>query len=237
MGKVRNRFTDICDVAQVTVFSDHGAIEILDSVHDPFGGLIVGSARIQPGRDPGRRHDGHFAFYTIEHGNNGRAQQDGVRYAQGIRVHIRKMLNQPDHIVSQISKKPCCNLGQVVGHLDTAFRDQITDCLQGICVEGLERFGIKTRRAVDLRAFSMTAPDQVRFHPNHGIAATNLAACDGFQHEAVFPSAREFHHHGHGRVEISRKPCVDQLVFSTRKARFESCEIRKKRHAILVLET
>jgi hypothetical protein len=180
--------------------------------------------------DPGGRDHRHLALHPVEHRDDRGAHQHRVGQAERVGVHVRQMLDQPDHVVAEIAEQPGGGGGQVGGHVDGGFRPKPAQRVQ--------RRGLahpRTRRgrsapAVQAAVGAPAFPDQVGLHPDDRIAPAHLAAGHRFEDEGVAARIRQLQHHRDRRVEIGGQPGVDQLVPAFGPAGLEFREIGGQGH-------
>ena len=201
-------------LAEVAAGLGQGAVEVAHGVHHPLGGLGIGRTGRQAGVGPSGRHDRDVALHTVEHRHHRRAQHQRVGQAKRIGIHIRQVLDQADHVVAQIAVQAGTGGGQVIGEVDLAGGDQGAQVFQRAAVFILEGGAVIAGLPVDAALFAMALPDEVGLHADDRVASAHFAACHRFQHEGILRGAGQLEHQRYGRIEICRKPGIDNLVLS-----------------------
>jgi len=140
------------------------------------------------------------------------------------------MLDQAHHVVAQIAEQAGGDGRQVGRHVDAAFGDQRAQRIQRRGLAGHEGGVVPARRAVDARGAVAAFPYQIGLHPDHGIAAANLAPGHRFKEEGMTPPMRKLQHQRHRRVQIGGEPGPDKLVAARLEPLTERRQIGVKRH-------
>ena len=143
------------------------------------------------GLGPHRRHDGDRVLHGVEHD---RRCVGRIRIASGMPIGsglgARQLLHQPHHVVAEIAEQAGRHRRQLFGQRDAAFGDQRAQRVERRLGAGREAVRLGARRAVDLGARAVRAPDQVGLEPDDRIAAAHRAAFDRFEQEAHWRARR-----------------------------------------------
>ena len=179
---------------------------------------------------PSRGAQGHLPLHAVQHGHDRRAHHHRVRQVQRIGIHIRQILNQPDHVIAQIAEQARRDRRHALGHrVDPAFRDQGPKAVQrraGIILEVLR----EPRLPVDPRPTVAAFPDQVGLHADDRIAAAQLSARDRFQHEALRCGLGQLQHQADRGVQVRGQPDGHQLVATCGPFGLELRKFRRQLH-------
>ena len=154
----------------------------------------------------------------------------GVRQADRIRIGRRQLLHQPHHVVAEIAEQAGHHRRQLLGQRDAAFGDQRAQRGERRLGQGAKASGFAARRAVDLGARAVGAPDDVGLEPDDRIAAAHRAAFDRLEQEAVGASARDFQKRRDRRFEVGDQRGPYHLRLAARIARRESLRRRLDLH-------
>ncbi len=229
MREVRRRRANRGRLAQVPR-GRGGTVQIAQAIHHPFRRLGVGRPRGKPARNPGRGNHRHLALHAVQHRDDRGADQFRIGQAQRVGVHLRQVFHQPDHVIAEITEEARRHRRQPLGHLDPAFRQKVAQSLQRVAGKVGKGLAVEARLAVDAAFVPVALPDEVRLHPDDGVAAPDLATRDRFQHEGIGPGVAQFQHQADRSIQVRRQPGPDDLVLSGGPPRLELGKTGGKLH-------
>ena len=148
-GEVRHRLGRHKLFSKPTIAARQVALQIANRVHHPFSGLCISGARVLPRRHPGRSADNHLALHTVQDGHHRGSQQDCVRHAEHVRIDVRQMLDETDHVVAQIPEQPGRSAGKPVRQVDTAFSNERAQRRQRVRCFLYESLAVKSGVPID----------------------------------------------------------------------------------------
>ncbi len=171
------------------------------------------------GREAGGPHGGDqddLLGDGVEDGHDRRAGHHRVGQVQRVRVHVRQLLGQADHVVTQGAEQAGGHGRQPRGQVEARGGHQIAQGVQ-------RRLGLRRELAAgdgvsasDLGLVPAAAPDEVGLHGDDGVPAAPGAALNGLEQEGVGASVADLQIGGDRRLQVVHQPRPDHLGLSVR---------------------